>query len=96
VHNDDQGIAYLVQRLAGLHPLLILLEASGGYEILAAAALRQADLPAQIINPLPVREFACSTGKLAKTDKIDAGVLAQFAQLLHPPCAPGRRPSSRI
>jgi transposase len=88
VNHDDASIAGLVQRLLGLNPGLILLEASGGYEILAAAALRQAGLAAQIINPRQVREFARTTGRLAKTDKIDAGVLAQFAQLLQPPLRP--------
>ena len=82
--NDDLGIADLVKSLVDFNPQLILLEASGGYEILAATSLRQADLPAQIINPRQVREFARSTGKLAKTDKIDARVLAHFAQLLQP------------
>lgn len=88
VDNDEQGIMNLIQRLTDLNPRLILLEASGGYEILAAAALRHAGLPAQIINPRQVREFARSTGKLAKTDRIDAGVLAYFAQLLQPPLRP--------
>jgi transposase len=88
VTNDDLGFANLVQRLVDLKPRLILLEASGGFETLAAASLRQADLPAQIINPRQVREFARSTGKLAKTDKIDASVLAHFAQLLQPPLRP--------
>lgn len=88
VDNDDQGIADLVKRLLELKPQLVLLEASGGFETLAAASLRQADLPAQIINPRQVREFACSTGKLAKTDKIDAAVLAHVAQLLQPPLRP--------
>jgi transposase len=88
VSNDDQGIADLVCHLADFNPQLILLEASGGYEILAAAALRHAGLSAQIINPRQVREFARSTGKLAKTDKIDAAVLAHFAQLLQPPLRP--------
>lgn len=88
VSNDDQGITALIQRLADLEPQLILLEASGGFETLAAASLRQAGLPAQIINPRQVREFARSTGKLAKTDKIDASVLAHFAQLLQPPLRP--------
>ena len=88
VDNDDQGIADLVKRLLELKPQLVLLEASGGFETLAAASLRQADLPAQIINPRQVREFARSTGKLAKTDKIDAAVLAHFAQLLQPPLRP--------
>jgi transposase len=88
VQNDDRGIANLVSRLSHLNPQLILLEASGGYEILAAAALRHAGLPAQIINPRQVRDFARSTGRLAKTDKIDAAVLAHFAQLLQPPLRP--------
>jgi len=88
VANDDLGIAALVQRLVSLQPQLILLEASGGFETLAAASLRQADLPAQIINPRQVRRFADSTGRLAKTDKIDAGVLAHFAQALQPPLRP--------
>ena len=85
VNNDDLGIADLSSDWGALPPQLILLEASGGYEILAAASLRQAALPAQIINPRQVREFARSTGQLAKTDKIDAEVLAHFAQLLQPP-----------
>ncbi len=88
VANDDLGIAALVQRLVPLQPQLILLEASGGFETLAAASLRQADLPAQIINPRQVRRFADSTGRLAKTDKIDAGVLAHFAEVLKPPLRP--------
>ncbi len=88
VQNDDRGITNLVSRLSHLNPQLILLEASGGYEILAAAALRHAGLPAQIINPRQVRDFARSTGRLAKTDKIDAAVLAYFAQLLKPPLRP--------
>jgi transposase len=95
VDNDDQGIATLSQRLAELKPQLILLEASGGFETLAAASLRQAGLPAQIINPRQVREFARSTNTLAKTDKIDAAVLAHFAQLLQPPRDPGQRLSNR-
>jgi transposase len=88
VGNDDQGIATLIQRLLELKPQLILLEASGGFETLAAASLRQAGLPAQIINPRQVREFARSTNKLAETDKIDAAVVAHFAQLLQPPLRP--------
>lgn len=85
VSNDDPGIAALVHRLVSLQPQLILLEASGGFETLAAASLRQADLPTQIINSRQVREFGRSTGQPAKTDKIDAAALAQFAQLLRPP-----------
>jgi transposase len=86
--NNDSGIQALIARLLSLKPQLILLEASGGYEILAAAFLRQAGLPAHIINPRQVREFARSTGKLAKTDKIDAAVLAHFAEALKPDLRP--------
>jgi len=86
--NDEAGLLALIPRLKELQPQLILLEASGGYEMLAAASLRRAGLPAQIVNPRQVREFARSTGKLAKTDKIDAAVLAHFAQVLQPPLRP--------
>lgn len=86
--NNDSGIQALVGRLLSLQPQLILLEATGGYEILAAASLRQAGLPAHIINPRQVRDFARSSGRLAKTDKIDAAVLAHFAEALKPDLRP--------
>jgi transposase len=86
--NNDSGIQALIARLLSLKPQLILLEATGGYEILAAASLRQAGLPAHIINPRQVRDFARSSGRLAKTDKIDAAVLAHFAQALKPSLRP--------
>ena len=86
--NDDAGIQALIPHLLSLKPQLILLEATGGYEILAAAALRQASLPAHIINPRQVRDFARSSGVLAKTDKIDAEVLAHFAEALKPALRP--------
>ena len=86
--NNDSGIQALIARLLSLKPQLILLEATGGYEILAAAALRQAGLPAHIINPRQVRDFARSSGRLAKTDKIDATVLAHFAEALKPDLRP--------
>jgi transposase len=86
--NDDSGIQALIQRLSPLAPKLILLEATGGYEILAAASLRQAGLPAHIINPRQVRDFARSAGTLAKTDTIDAAVLAHFAEVLQPQLRP--------
>lgn len=82
--NDDRGIRQLVKRLAALKPQLIVLEASGGYEFLATAALAEAQLPVALINPQAVRKFAGATGKLAKTDKIDAQVLAHFAEALRP------------
>jgi len=86
--NNDSGIQALIARLLSLKPQLILLEATGGYEILAAASLRQAGLPAHIINPRQVRDFARSSGRLAKTDKIDAAVLAHFAEALKPSLRP--------
>jgi transposase len=82
--NDDRGIQQLVKRLTALKPQLIVLEASGGYELLATAALAEARLPVALVNPQAVRKFAGATGKLAKTDKIDAQVLAHFAEALRP------------
>lgn len=84
ISNNDLGIKQLVKRLAALKPELIVLEASGGYEFLATAALAEAQLPVALINPLVVRKFVGATGKLAKTDKIDAQVLAHFAEALRP------------
>jgi transposase len=82
--NDERGIKQLVKRLAALKPHLIVLEASGGYEFLVIAALAEAQLPVALINPQAVRKFAGATGRLAKTDKIDAQVLAHFAEALRP------------
>ena len=82
--NDDRGIRQLVKRLAALKPQLIVLEASGGYEFLVTAALAEAQLPVALVNPQLVRQFAGATGKLAKTDKIDAQVLAHFAEAVKP------------
>jgi len=82
--NDDRGIKQLVKRLATLKPQLIVLEASGGYEFLVTAALAEAQLPVALVNPQAVRKFAGAAGKLAKTDKIDAQVLAHFAEALRP------------
>lgn len=82
--NTDRDIKQLVKRLAALKPQLIVLEASGGYEFLVIAALAEAQLPVALVNPQAVRKFAGATGKLAKTDKIDAQVLAHFAEALRP------------
>lgn len=84
VANDDQGLELLVQRLAALKPMIIVLEASGGYESLALAALAEAHLPVALVDPKAVRHFARATGTLAKTDKIDAQVLAHYAQAVRP------------
>lgn len=84
VANNDAGIPELVQRCVELHPVSIVLEATGGYEKMAAMALGAAGLPVRVINPRQARDFAKAMGKLAKTDKVDAASLAHFAQLLDP------------
>ena len=88
IPNDDRGLKQLLKRLTALKPQLIVLEASGGYELLATAALAEAQLPVALVNPLAVRQFAGATGKLAKTDKIDAQVLAHFAEAVRPEIRP--------
>jgi transposase len=80
----DEGIGSLVDRLVRLHPEVVLLEATGGYETRIVAALAHARLPVVLINPRQVRDFARATGRLAKTDRIDAQVLAHFAEAVHP------------
>lgn len=82
--NDEQGIASLVERLRALAPALIVLEATGGYEIPATAALAAAGLAVAVVNPRQARDFAKATGRLAKSDKIDAAVLAHFGQAVRP------------
>jgi transposase len=82
--NDPDGIAALVARLQAARPALIVLEATGGYEIPAVAALAAAGLPVAVINPRQARDFAKATGQLAKNDRIDAAVLAHFAEAIRP------------
>ncbi|MCV0394269.1 MAG: IS110 family transposase [Rhizobiaceae bacterium] len=84
VGNDDAGIAELRQRLARLSPERIALEATGGLERLAVAALAGAGLPVVVVNPAQVRAFAGALGKRAKTDGIDAAVIAAFAAAVRP------------
>lgn len=84
VPNTDAGLARLVPVLVALRPTLIVLEATGGYERLAVATLAAAGLPVFVVNPRQVREFAKATGQLAKTDRLDAAVLALFAERLRP------------
>jgi transposase len=84
VTNDIAGIAELVRRLTELKPDLVVLEASGGYETAAASALAGALLRIAVVNPRQVRDFAKATGKLAKTDRIDARVLAAFGIAIDP------------
>lgn len=82
--NDQAGIAALIGRLRTLLPTLIVMEATGGYERLAAAELAAAHLPVVVVNARHVRDFAKATGRLAKTDRLDAQVLAHFAQAIQP------------
>jgi transposase len=84
VDNNETGIDELVARLCGIMPQLVVLEATGGFEIAAAAALAARDVPVVIANPRQARDFAKSTGQLAKTDTIDARGLALFAERVRP------------
>ena len=84
VPNDASGIAPLVDRLQALQPTLIVLEATGGLERAATAALAAAGLPVVVVNPRQARDFARATGQLAKTDALDARALAHFADVIRP------------
>lgn len=85
VRNDDEGIASLVKRMKKLKANLIVLEPTGGFEKLVTAELRQARLPAVVVNAKRVRDFARAIGSIAKTDELDAKVLAHFAATVRPP-----------
>jgi len=84
ISNTEEGIVSVGKRLKRVHPTLIVMEATAGMEVLAATLLTQDGLSVAVVNPRHVRYFARSKGILAKTDKIDAGVLAQFAQAIKP------------
>ena len=82
--NDETGINEAVSHLKGLDPTLVVMEATGGLETALAAALGASSIPVAVVNPRQVRDYAKSTGKLAKTDAIDAQVMADFAADIHP------------
>jgi transposase len=84
VANAPAGLAALVDRLVPLGPALVVLEETGGLEVPVAAALAAAGLPVAVVNPRQVRDFARAAGTLAKTDRLDAAVLAHFAEALRP------------
>ena len=84
VSNDEEGIDELVSRLVELCPELVVLEATGGFELPAAAALAAREMPVVVANPRQARDFAKSAGRLAKTDTIDARGLALFAERVRP------------
>jgi transposase len=81
---DEESIAPLVRHLASLRPTMVVLEATGGYERPVTAALAEAGIPVAVVNPRQVRDFARATGILAKTDVLDAKVLAHFAATVQP------------
>lgn len=85
---DRRHVGSLVKRMTELRPVRIVLEATGGYEVLVAAAFSDAALPVCVINPRQSRDFAKATGELAKTDRVDAGILALFGQSIRPPLRP--------
>jgi transposase len=81
---DGVGLEQLVLRVQGLAPSLVVIEATGGFETTVAAALASAGLPLAVVNPRQIRDFARATGRLAKTDALDAAVIAHFAEAVHP------------
>ena len=85
---DQTGIEGLIPKIVDLGPALVLLEATGGLELPLVAALAAAALPVVVVNPRQVRDFAKATGTLAKTDTLDAGVLAHFADAVRPDVRP--------
>ena len=90
VDYDESDIASLIARLQSLNPAAVLLEATGGIEVPLVSALAAASLPGVVVNPRQVRDFAKATGRLAKTDALDARVLAQFAEAVRPALRPLR------
>lgn len=81
---EAESLADLVEKLRGVQPRLIVVEATGGLERPLVAALLEAGLPVALVNPRQVRDFAKALGRLAKTDRLDAELLALFAQLTQP------------
>ena len=96
VPNDETGIRQLVSRLKALEPAIVLLEASGGLELPLVAALATEELPVVVVNPRQVRDFARATGKLAKTDALDAAALAHFAEAVRPTVRPLRDAETQV
>ena len=84
VSNDESGITGLVERLRAVQPTLVVLEATGGLEVPVTGALAEAGLPVVVVNPRHARDFATATGRLAKTDPLDAQGLAHFAEAVRP------------
>lgn len=88
VSNDEAGIAQVIERLSAEPPALVVVEATGGFEMPLAGALAAASVPVVVVNPRQVRDFAKAAGKLAKTDTLDAQTLAHFAEVMRPELRP--------
>src|SRR5213593_46132 len=88
VPNDEAGCAQVLERLRAVPPTLVVLEATGGLEIPLTGVLAAAGVPVVVVNPRQVRDFAKATGRLAKTDTLDAQTLAHFAQVMRPELRP--------
>jgi transposase len=88
VSRDGEGIANLADRLRALGPALIVMEATGGFEAVVASALAGARLPLSVVNPRQIRDFARAAGRLAKTDTLDAEIIALYAERMRPEVRP--------
>ena len=88
VTTDEVGLRELLTWVQARSPSLIVLEATGGYEVVVAATLGSAGLPVAVVNPRQIRDFARATGQLAKTDTLDSAVIARFAEAVQPPVRP--------
>jgi transposase len=95
IARDGEALAGLVERLRALAPALVVMEATGGYETVVASALGAAHLPLAVVNPRQIRAFARATGKLAKTDRLDAAAIAHFAEAIRPPVRPIADPEAQ-
>jgi transposase len=84
VAHNGEGIVVLLERLRQIAPVLVVLEATGGLQTRVAASIAAAGLPVAVINPRQVRDFARATGRLAKTDALDAEIIAHFAEVVRP------------
>jgi transposase len=84
VARNSDGMAALIERLRTLDPYLVVLEATGGFEVTVAAAVVAAEIPLAVVNPRQIRDFARATGQLAKTDALDAKAIARFAEAVRP------------
>ena len=96
VARDGEGIEDLAKRLKAVTPTLVVLEATGGFETVVAAGLAAAGLPVAVINPRQIRDFARATARLAKTDTLDAAVIAHFAEAVNPPVRLLADPQQRL